>query len=189
MTAKIGIQSHWLIGVRRAHSPNQDVRPIPASEIDLLVIHSISLPPGSFGGAYIEQFFSNQLDPNAHPYFQEISHLRVSAHLLIYRSGERVQFVSFDQRAWHAGESQYRGRSSCNDFSLGIELEGTDKTSYTDTQYVKLAEVTQSLFRSYPRLLPERIVGHADIAAGRKTDPGPSFDWTRYRSLLQGLSG
>jgi len=165
------------------------VRPIPASEIDLLVIHSISLPPGSFGGAYIEQFFSNQLDPNAHPYFQEISHLRVSAHLLIYRSGERVQFVSFDQRAWHAGESQYRGRSSCNDFSLGIELEGTDKTSYTDTQYVKLAEVTQSLFRSYPRLLPERIVGHADIAAGRKTDPGPSFDWTRYRSLLQGLSG
>ena len=187
--AKIGIQSHWLIGVRRAHSPNQDVRPIPASEIDLLVIHSISLPPGSFGGAYIEQFFSNQLDPNAHRYFQEISHLRVSAHLLIYRSGERVQFVSFDQRAWHAGESQYRGRSSCNDFSLGIELEGTDKTSYTDTQYVKLAEVTQSLFRSYPRLLPERIVGHADIAAGRKTDPGPSFDWTRYRSLLQGLSG
>ena len=165
------------------------MRPIPASEIDLLVIHSISLPPGSFGGAYIEQFFSNQLDPNAHPYFQEISHLRVSAHLLIYRSGERVQFVSFDQRAWHAGESQYRGRSSCNDFSLGIELEGTDKTSYTDTQYVKLAEVTQSLFRSYPRLLPERIVGHADIAAGRKTDPGPSFDWTRYRSLLQGLSG
>jgi AmpD protein len=181
------IESHWLIGAKRAHSPNQDVRPISASEIDLLVIHSISLPPGSFGGEYIEQFFCNQLDPDAHPYFQEISHLRVSAHLLIYRSGETVQLVPFDQRAWHAGESQYQGRSGCNDFSLGIELEG--KTPYTDTQYVKLAEVTQSLFRSYPRLLPERIVGHGDIAPGRKTDPGPSFDWIRYRSLLHGLSG
>ena len=188
MLAKIGIESHWLIGARRADSPNQDERPIPASEIDLLAIHSISLPPGSFGEAYIEQFFCNQLDPNAHPYFQEISNLRVSAHLLIYRSGETVQFVPFDLRAWHAGESRYQGRSSCNDFSFGIELEGTDKTPHTDTQYVKLAEVTQSLFRSYPRLLPERIVGHSDIAPERKTDPGPSFDWTRYRSLLQGPS-
>jgi len=187
--AEIGIDSHWLIGARRAHSPNQDERPIPASEIDLLVIHSISLPPGSFGGAYIEQFFCNQLDPGAHPYFQGISHLRVSAHLLICRTGEMVQFVSFDQRAWHAGESQYQGRSNCNDFSLGIELEGTDKTPCTDAQYVKVAEVTQSLFRSYPRLLPARIVGHGDIAPGRKTDPGSSFDWTRYHSLLQGLGG
>jgi len=174
---------------RRTHSPNQDARPIPASEIDLLVIHSISLPPGAFGGAYIEKFFCNQLDRDAHPYFREISDLRVSAHLLIYRSGERVQFVPFDQRAWHAGESQYQGRSSCNDFSVGIELEGTDQTPYTDTQYVKLVEVTQSLFRSYPRLLPERIVGHGDIAPGRKTDPGASFDWTRYRSLLQRVAG
>jgi AmpD protein len=131
--AKIGIESHWLIGARRAHSPNQDVRPIPASEIDLLVIHSISLLPGSFGGAYIERFVGNQLDPDAHPYFQEISHLRVSAHLLIYRTGEAIQFVPFNQRAWHAGESQYQGRSSCNNFSLGIELEGTDNTPYTDT--------------------------------------------------------
>ena len=187
--ARIGIESHWLIGARRAHSPNQDARPIPASEINLLVIHSISLPPGSFGGACVEQFFCNQLDHDAHPYFQEISHLRVSAHLLIYRSGETVQFVPFDQRAWHAGESQYQGRSSCNDFSLGIELEGTDKTPCTDAQYVKVAEVTQSLFRSYPRLLPARIVGHGDIAPGRKTDPGSSFDWTRYHSLLQGLGG
>ncbi len=185
--AKVGIESHWLIGARRALSPNQDARPIPASEINLLVIHSISSPPGSFGGAYIEQFFCNQLDSAAHPYFRDISHLRVSAHLLIYRPGETVQCVPFDQRAWHAGESQYQGRSSCNDFSLGIELEGTDKTPYTDIQYVKLAEVTQSLFRSYPRLLPERIVGHGDIAPGRKTDPGPSFDWTRYRSILEGL--
>jgi N-acetyl-anhydromuramoyl-L-alanine amidase len=182
---KIGIENHWLIGARRTHPPNQDARPIPASEIDLLVIHSISLPPGTFGGAYIEKFFCNQLDRDAHPYFQEISNLRVSAHLLIYRSGEKVQFVPFDRRAWHAGESQFQGRSSCNDFSVGIELEGTDQTPYTDTQYVKLVEVTQSLFRSYPRLLPERIVGHGDIAPGRKTDPGASFDWTRYRSLLQ----
>ena len=187
--AKLGIESHWLIGARHAHSPNQDARPIAASEIDLLVIHSISLPPGSFGGAYIEQFFCNQLDPDAHPYFQEVSHLRVSAHLLIYRSGETAQFVPFDQRAWHAGESQYQGPSSCNDFSLGIELEGTDETPYTDPQYVKLAEVTQSLFGSYPRLLPERIVGHGDIAPGRKTDPGPSFAWTRYHSLLRDLGG
>jgi N-acetyl-anhydromuramoyl-L-alanine amidase len=186
---KIGIENHWLIGARRTDSPNQDVRPIPASEIDLLVIHSISLPPGAFGRAYIEKFFCNQLDRDAHSYFGEISDLRVSAHLLIYRSGERVQFVPFDQRAWHAGESQYQGRSSCNDFSVGIELEGTDQTPYTDTQYVKLVEVTQSLFRSYPRLLPERIVGHGDIAPGRKTDPGASFDWTRYRSLLQRVAG
>ena len=168
MVATIGIESHWLIGARRAHSPNQDGRSIPASEIDLLVIHNISLPPGSFGEAYIEQFFGNQLDPDAHPYFQEISHLRVSAHLLIYRSGETVQFVGLDQRAWHAGESQYQGRSNCNDFSLGIELESTDQTAYADPQYGALAEVTQSLFRSYPRLLPERIVGHGDVAPGRK---------------------
>jgi AmpD protein len=186
--AKIGIESDWLIGARRVHSPNQDVRPIPASEIDLLVIHSISLPPGSFGGGYIEQFFCNQLDANAHPYFQEISRLRVSAHLLIYRTGDTVQFVPFNQRAWHAGESQYQGRSSCNDFSIGIELEGTDKTPYAETQYVKLAEVTLSLFRTYPRLLPARIVGHSEIAPERKTDPSPSFDWTLYRSLLRGLS-
>ena len=187
--AKVGIESHWLIGARRALSPNQDARPIPASEINLLVIHSISLPPGSFGGAYIEQFFCNQLDSAAHPYFRDISHLRVSAHLLIYRTGETVQCVSFDQRAWHAGESQYQGRGRCNDFSVGIELEGTDKAPYTDSQYVKLAEVTQRLFRSYPRLLPEKIVGHGDIAPGRKTDPGPSFDWTRYHSILEGLRG
>jgi N-acetyl-anhydromuramoyl-L-alanine amidase len=185
----IGIDRHWLVGARRAHSPNQDVRPIPPSEIDVLVIHSISLPPGSFRGAYIEQFFCNQLDPGAHPYFQEISHLHVSAHLLIYRSGEAVQFVPFDQRAWHAGDSEYRGRSSCNDFSIGIELEGTDNTPYTDAQYGELARITQSLLRSYPRLLPRSIVGHCDVSPGRKTDPGPSFDWTRYRLLLQGLGG
>jgi AmpD protein len=161
------------------------MRPIPSTEIDLLVIHSISLPPDSFGGTFIEQFFCNQLNHKAHPYFQEISNLRVSAHLLIYRTGEMVQFVPFDRRAWHAGESRYQGRNNCNDFSLGVELEGTDKAPYTDTQYVRLAEVTQSLFGSYPRLVPVRIVGHSDIAPGRKTDPGSSLDWIRYRSLLE----
>ena len=186
--ANTGIESHWLIGARRSRSPNQDARPIPASEIDLLVIHGISLPPGSFGGAYIEQFFCNQLDRTAHHYFQEIFHLRVSAHLLINRLGETVQFVSFDRRAWHAGESRYQGRNSCNDFSLGIELEGTDETPYTDAQYLKLAEIAQTLFRTYPRLCPERIVGHSDIAPARKTDPGSSFDWTKYRSLLRNFS-
>lgn len=184
--AEFGIENHWLIGARRAPSPNQDARPIPPSEIDLLVIHNISLPPGSFGGPYIEQFFGNHLDFQAHPYFQHISHLRVSSHLIIYRSGETVQCVPFDRRAWHAGESQYKGRSSCNDFSLGIEVEGTDDVPYTDTQYLKLFEVTRSLFRTYPRLLPERVVGHHDVAPGRKTDPGPSFDWARYRLFLQG---
>lgn len=181
----IGIENHWLIGARRVYSPNQDARPIPASELDLIVIHCISLPPSTFGGHYIEQFFCNQLNRNAHPYFEDISNLRVSAHLLLYRSGESVQFVPFDRRAWHAGQSQYQGRPSCNDFSVGIELEGTDATPYTDAQYVTLAEVTNSLLKNYPFLVRERIVGHSDIAPGRKADPGLSFDWTRYRSLLQ----
>jgi N-acetyl-anhydromuramoyl-L-alanine amidase len=153
-----------------------------------MVIHGISLPPGSFGGAYIQQFFCNQLDLSAHDYFQEIFHLHVSPHLLIYRSGEMVQFVPFDKKAWHAGESRYQGRSSCNDFSIGIELEGTNEIPYTDTQYLKLAEITQSLLRTYPRMRPESIVGHSDIAPARKTDPGSSFDWTKYRSLLPNFS-
>jgi AmpD protein len=186
--ANTGIESHWLIAARRSCSPNHDARPISASEIDLLVIHGISLPPGSFGGEYIEQFFCNQLDLTAHHYFQEIFNLHVSPHLLIYRSGETVQFVPFDKRAWHAGESRYQGRRSCNDFSVGIELEGTDETPYTDTQYLRLAEITQSLLRTYPRMRPERIVGHSDVAPARKTDPGSSFDWTRYRSLLPNFS-
>jgi N-acetyl-anhydromuramoyl-L-alanine amidase len=186
--ANTGIESHWLMGARRLYSPNQDARPIPASGIDPLVIHGISLPPGSFGGAYIQQFFCNQLDLSAHDYFQEIFHLHVSPHLLIYRSGEMVQFVPFDKKAWHAGESRYQGRSSCNDFSIGIELEGTNEIPYTDTQYLKLAEITQSLLRTYPRMRPESIVGHSDIAPARKTDPGSSFDWTKYRSLLPNFS-
>jgi N-acetyl-anhydromuramoyl-L-alanine amidase len=163
------------MGARRSHSSNQDSRPIPATDIDLIVIHGISLPPAELGGAYIEQLFRNQLNPSAHPYFRSISHLRVSAHLVIYRSGQTVQFVQFDRRAWHAGESKFQGRIDCNDFSIGIELEGTDYIPYTDEQYSKLAEITKTLFMHYPQGNPERIVGHNDVSAGRKTDPGPSF--------------
>jgi AmpD protein len=184
--AKIEIEGHWLIGLRRS-SPNQDARPMPAAAIDLVVIHGISLPPGYFGGAYIEQLFCNRLNPNAHPYFSNISDLRASAHVVIYRSGEAVQFVPFDQRALHAGESHYQGRISCNDFSVGIELEGTDEIPYTDAQYLKLADITEALFRGYPLMRPERIVGHSDVSPKRKTDPGPSFDWVKYRSLVQNL--
>jgi N-acetyl-anhydromuramoyl-L-alanine amidase len=181
---KVGIEGHWLMGARRAHSPNQDLRPIPNTEIDLVIIHGISLPPGNFGGRYIEQFFCNKLKPSGHSFFRQICRLRVSAHVLIYRSGEIVQFVPFDKRAWHAGESQYQDRNSCNDFSIGLELEGTDNLPYTDEQYLKLAEITKSLLEHYPRLDPKRIVAHSDVSPGRKTDPGPSFDWIRYRSLL-----
>ncbi len=180
-----GIEGHWLLGVRRCPSPNQDSRPIPVTEMGLIIIHGISLPPGDFGGAYIEKFFCNRLNPHSHAYFATISQLRVSAHVLIYRSGEAVQFVPFDMKAWHAGESQYEGRSSCNDFSIGIELEGTDDIPYTDAQYLQLAKITRMLIRYYPRLRPERIVPHSDVSPGRKTDPGPSFDWVRCRSLLE----
>lgn len=182
--ANAGIENHWLTGTRRNQSPNHDARPISEAEIDLLVIHGISLPPGEFGGIYIEQYFRNLLQPAEHPFFHTVWHLRVSAHLLIYRSGETVQFVPFDKRAWHAGQSQYKGRNSCNDFSIGIELEGTDYIAYTDEQYLKLAEITKALFEHYPRLSPQRIVAHSDVSSGRKTDPGPSFDWIRYRLLI-----
>ncbi|MCK9607770.1 MAG: 1,6-anhydro-N-acetylmuramyl-L-alanine amidase AmpD [Methylomonas sp.] len=165
------------------HSPNCDARP-DAADISLLVIHCISLPPAQFGGAYIEQLFCNCLDPNAHPYFQEIAQLRVSAHLLIRRGGELLQFVRFDQRAWHAGVSQYRGRERCNDFSIGIELEGSVDQPYCEPQYQRLIEVTRLLLKYYPGLNRERIVGHSDIAPGRKDDPGEGFDWRKYRAEL-----
>jgi len=152
--------------------------------IDLLVIHSISLPPGEFGGPYIEQFFTNQLAPEGHPYFKEIAPLRVSAHLLIRRDGALIQFVPFDKRAWHAGTSCFGGEHACNDFSIGIELEGTDDQPYTRVQYQHLAEISRLLMRHYPEITRERIVGHADIAPQRKTDPGPAFDWPGFRRLL-----
>lgn len=177
------INRHWLTGVTQNPSPNCDERPDPA-DITLVVIHCISLPPGEFGGPYIDQLFCNQLDPEEHPYFQEIYQLNVSAHLLIKRTGEIVQYVPFDRRAWHAGKSVYAGREKCNDFSVGIELEGAEQTAYADEQYRQLAAVIKILLKTYPKLSPERITGHSDIAPGRKTDPGNSFDWEKLHGLL-----
>lgn len=148
------------------------------------MIHNISLPPGQFGGGHVQQLFCNELDGAAHPYFAEIGGLQVSAHLLIERDGAMVQFVAFDQRAWHAGVSSFEGREACNDFSIGIELEGTDDQPYSDDQYQQLTGVIRQLLQCYPGLSSERIVGHSDIAPGRKTDPGESFDWPRLRRML-----
>lgn len=173
----------WLEPTRHCRSPNFGLRPGEGT-VDLLVIHNISLPPDRFGGHFIEDFFCNRLDSAAHPYFSTISGLRVSAHCLVDREGEVTQFVSFQDRAWHAGQSSFAGRSDCNDFSIGIELEGADLTPYTDAQYHSLAQTTRLLLRQYPDLTRERIVGHSDIAPARKTDPGPAFDWRRYRRLL-----
>jgi AmpD protein len=168
---------------RRVPSPNFEARP-PGCEPELLVIHNISLPPGRYGGDHIERFFTNCLDCDEHPYFEEIRGMKVSSHLLVKRTGEVLQFVSLDERAWHAGQSCYEGRDNCNDFSIGIELEGCDDEPYADAQYGTLAEITAQLLAHYPRMSTGRIVGHSDIAPGRKTDPGPAFDWRRYRSAL-----
>lgn len=161
-------------------SPNFDARPADA-HISLLVIHNISLPPGQFGGPWIVELFTNRLDPAAHPYFATVADMRVSAHFLIRREGALAQFVPCALRAWHAGESSWRARSSCNDFSIGVELEGTDDLPYEDIQYGTLARLTRALRRRYPL---KSIAGHCDIAPGRKTDPGPAFDWRRYRRLI-----
>lgn len=172
-----------LDAARQRPSPNQDERPVGLA-VDLLVVHGISLPPGEFGGPWIDALFANALDPDAHPYFRAIADLRVSAHLLIRRDGEVVQYVPFHRRAWHAGASSFAGRSRCNDFSIGIELEGADDLPYDDRQYPRLAAVIAALRAAYPAIAPDRLVGHADIAPGRKTDPGPAFDWARLRRLL-----
>ena len=169
---------------RQEPSPNCDERP-PGVTPDLIVVHGISLPPGEFGGPWIDRLFTNTLPPDGHPYFAEVAGLRVSSHLLIRRSGEVVQYVPFQRRAWHAGVSSWAGRERCNDFSIGIELEGVDHSPYESTQYAMLARVIAELCRSYPTLAPERVVGHDDIAPGRKSDPGPAFDWPRLRALVQ----
>lgn len=169
--------------VRWVASPNCDARP-PGVSPDLLVIHGISLPPGEFGGDWIEALFTNRLDANAHPYFAEIHQRKVSAHLLIRRDGEMIQFVSFNDRAWHAGVSCFGDRENCNDFAIGIELEGTDDLPYSDAQYTQLTAVIRALLSAYPTLNKEAIVGHCDIAPERKTDPGPAFDWLRLRADL-----
>lgn len=182
---RLGLDAHgdWLAGVRRAPSPNCDERP-PGSVIELLVVHGISLPPGCFGGSAIEQLFGNCLDPHEHPYFASIADARVSAHVLIRRDGELVQFVPFRRRAWHSGASVFEGRQACNDFSIGIELEGSDSTAFTEAQYDVLVALCTLVARRWPRVTPARIVGHCDIAPGRKTDPGPHFDWPGLRRRL-----
>jgi AmpD protein len=175
----------WLPGTPRLPSPNADERPAGCA-VDLLVVHSISLPPGRYGGPYIRELFLNRLDPRAHPYFAAIADLRVSAHLLLRRDGSTIQFVALDRRAWHAGQSSFRGRERCNDFSIGIELEGSDDMPFTAAQYQALTALTAQIQALFPAISADRIVGHADIAPGRKTDPGPLFDWPRFRSLLAG---
>ncbi len=172
-----------LVGARQLPSPNCDDRP-PGMQPELIVVHNISLPPGEFGGPYIDALFTNQLAADGHPFFAEIAGLRVSAHLLIRRDGEVVQYVPFHRRAWHAGKSCYAGRERCNDFSIGIEVEGTDDLPYTSTQYAVLARVVADLLMAYPTLDRDRIMGHVDIAPGRKTDPGPAFDWSRLHDEL-----
>ena len=176
---EVDAATHRLAGARFVASPNHDARPDP-SDISLLVIHAISLPPAQFGGPHIERLFTNTLDPAAHPYFATIRDLKVSAHCVIDRQGAVTQYVPFDRRAWHAGESTFDGRARCNDFSIGIELEGTDEHEFTVPQYVQLSRVTCALLQAYPKITRERIAGHSDIAPGRKTDPGPRFDWNSY---------
>ena len=175
--------SHTMVGVRYIPSPNFDERPagIP---ISLILLHNISLPPKEFGGVYIDQLFMNQLNPNEHPYFAEIADQKVSSHILIRRSGELVQFVPFHKRAWHAGESNYKGKPRVNDFSIGIELEGADDIPYEAKQYMVLATLVDSLRIAYPSLTKEGIVGHSDVAPGRKTDPGLAFEWKKFHDLL-----
>ena len=171
----------WSRATQRA-SPHCDER--PTDEVSLLVIHNISLPPGEFSGPYIDDLFLGRLDPSVHPYFETIAHLRVSAHACIFRDGRVSQYVPTILRAWHAGQSCFEGRERCNDFSIGIELEGSDDTSFTDAQYRMLAALTKGAFVAYPLLTRSRVVGHSDIAPGRKTDPGPCFDWLRFKADL-----
>lgn len=168
----------WLCQGRRCPSPNYDARPA-GGEVSLIVIHAISLPPDQFGGPGVEELFTNRLDPCAHPYYAEICHLRVSAHFFIRRDGDLVQFVSTRARAWHAGASSWGGRERCNDFSVGIELEGCDTQAFEPAQYRALNQLLRVLVRAYP---VTAVVGHSDVAPGRKTDPGPFFDWSKLRA-------
>ena len=172
----------WCSGVR--HCPSAHCNERPQGEISLLVLHNISLPPGQFGTGKVQEFFTSGLNASEHPYFAGIADMRVSAHFFIERDGQVSQFVSCRQRAWHAGVSSFAGRDNCNDFSLGIELEGTDDLPYSEAQYDALVPLVQQLLAAYPALSVERICGHCDIAPGRKTDPGPAFDWPRLRMAL-----
>jgi AmpD protein len=183
MDLQVDLESGLMRGVRQITSPNRDSRPAGV-ETDLIVVHGISLPPGEFGGPWIDRLFTNTLPAELHPYFAEIGTLRVSSHLVVQRDGAVTQYVSFPERAWHAGKSEFEGREACNDFSIGVELEGTDTLPYEAAQYDALAEVVAALCAAYPGLSPARVVGHSDVAPGRKTDPGPAFDWPRARGLI-----
>ena len=177
------INNGWLTGVEHQVSPHFSLRDVSA-EVDLLVVHNISLPPAQFGGPYITDLFLGRLDASADKYFEEIAHLKVSAHCLIRRDGKIIQYVSFDNKAWHAGVSLFNGREQCNEFSIGIELEGTDDIPYTEQQYQQLAALVKKLQASYPLISHNNIVGHCDIAPNRKTDPGDAFNWQYFRQCL-----
>ena len=174
---------NWVTGARQISSPNCDDRPA-AADISLVVIHGISLPPRQYGGPYIDHLFTNNLDPAAHAYFAEIAALRVSSHLCVDRRGTVTQYVPLARRAWHAGKSTFRGRSACNDFSIGIEMEGCDDEAYCDVQYQVGAALVAELMHAWPAIGPDCLVRHSDIAPGRKTDPGPAFDWERFRAAV-----
>ena len=183
MKKTLKIDKGWLTNARKVVSPHFDARPNP-QDISLLIIHYISLPPEQFGGSYIDDFFQGKLDPHRHPYFAEISALRVSAHCLINRAGEITQYVNFNDRAWHAGVSCFEGREKCNDFAIGIELEGSNEQPFTTQQYASLHRLTQEIMRAYPLITKERIVGHCDVSPGRKIDPGQYFNWATYLGQL-----
>ena len=178
------IDRHWLAGVQRLPSPHCDARPRDAT-IDLIVVHNISLPSGQFGNGFVAALFLGRLDAAAIQQFPDLAQVRVSAHVFIERSGRATQFVGFDQRAWHAGASVWRGRAGCNAFSVGIELEGTDTLPFTDAQYDVLADMIRALRCAYPTIAADAIVGHEHVAPGRKTDPGPAFDWPRLHAALR----
>ncbi len=185
---QVDVANGLMRGAVQLASPNCDARP-PGVEAELIVVHGISLPPGEFGGPWIDRLFTNTLPVDAHPYFAEIGPLRVSSHLVVRRNGAVAQYVKFTERAWHAGRSCFNGREACNDFSIGIELEGTDTLAYEAVQYRQLARAVAALCAAYPRLSPDRIVGHSDIAPDRKTDPGPAFDWPHARALIARACG
>lgn len=184
LSLSVDIASGHLTQARQVPSPNFDARPSGVRP-ELIVVHGVSMPPNEFGGPWIDALFTNRLPIDAHPHFKEVAHLTVSSHLLIRRDGEVVQYVSFEDRAWHAGASNYQGRQRCNDFSIGIELEGADDIAYEPVQYRRLAEVISALTEAYRTLSTDRVVGHSDIAPGRKSDPGDAFDWPRLRALLR----
>lgn len=177
---RVDVSTGLLVGVKQVLSPHFNARPAGVAP-DLVVLHGISLPPGEFGGPWITRLFTGNLPLDAHPYFATIGNTPVSAHVLIRRDGDPVQFVPFGERAWHAGKSAWQGREACNDYSIGIECEGTDDVPYEEAQYTTLRALLRALLAAYPAITPDRIVGHSDVAPGRKTDPGASFDWSRVR--------